>query len=145
MGVTLATLIQQHHITPSVMVLMQQQAVEAIALAFQEEGRVGDFDEYAFEFDPQFKHTDFKPSTHEFINEATAIARYGKVLLATIEASPHKPRRLVAIARQCSGGQIESLNELHLQLQRSMSNPIYITLITLITLLLGLLWWLNQP
>lgn len=58
-------------------------------------------------------------------------------------ASPARPRRLLAIAAGCIAGRYASLDDVHLALERRLSDTIYIPLIVVIILLLALLYWLN--
>ena len=61
MGVTLKSHIDNRNITPGVMALMQLQAVEAIALAMDND-RIGHFDENSFVFDHSSKQLHFMHS-----------------------------------------------------------------------------------
>ncbi len=142
MGVTLKSHIDNRNITPGVMALMQLQAVEAIALAMDND-RIGHFDENSFVFDHSSKQLHFMPQRGSLWSEKEAVKNYGDILLNTIIASPHHPRRLIDIARLCIEGSIDNLGDLHLKLERRLSDTIYVPLLTIIALLLILLWWLN--
>ena len=115
------------------MALMQQPAVEAIT----------HFDAQAIGFDPALKHIALHPWPQPRLDEQAAIARYGTLLKAAIMASPVRPRRLLAIAAGCIAGRYASLDDVHLALERRLSDTIYIPLIIVILLLLALLYWLN--
>lgn len=83
------------------------------------------------------------PQRGSLWSEKEAVKNYGDILLNTIIASPHHPRRLIDIARLCIEGSIDNLGDLHLKLERRLSDTIYVPLLTIIALLLILLWWLN--
>lgn len=125
------------------MALMQQPAVEAITLALGPDGTVGHFDAQTIVFDPALKHIALHPWPQPRLDEQAAIARYGTLLKATVMASPARPRRLLAIAADCIAGRYASLDDVHLALERRLSDTIYIPLIIVILLLLALLYWLN--
>lgn len=125
------------------MALMQQPAVEAITLALDPDGTVGHFDAQAIGFDPALKHIALHPWPQPRLDEQAAIARYGTLLKAAVMASPARPRRLLAIAAGCIAGRYASLDDVHLALERRLSDTIYIPLIVVILLLLALLYWLN--
>ena len=125
------------------MALMQQPAVEAITLALGPDGTVGHFDAQTIVFDPALKHIALHPCPQPRLDEQAAIARYGTLLKATVMASPARPRRLLAIAADCIAGRYASLDDVHLALERRLSDTIYIPLIIVILLLLALLYWLN--
>ena len=111
------------------MALMQQPAVEAITLALGPDGTVGHFDAQAIGFDPALKHIALHPWPQPRLDEQAAIARYGTLLKAAVMASPARPRRLLAIAADCIAGRYASLDDVHLALERRLSDTIYIPLI----------------
>lgn len=122
---------------------MQLDAVEAITLAMSH-GRVVRFDESSFTFDNSGSSLEFTPQCEgNDLSEKEAVRTYGEILSHTITASPGHPRRLAAIARLCIDGDINNLEELHLRLERRISDTIYIPLLAFIAILLLSLWWLN--
>ena len=50
----------------------------------------------------------------------------------------------MAIAQSCINGEIEELDDLLLQLEKRVSNTIYVPLIVIVLALLVLLWCLNR-
>ena len=80
----------------------------------------------------------------EHATEQEVVAQFGEVLLNAIIASPHHPKRLIALAQQCIRGEITHLDDLDLRLERRLSNTISIPLIALILALLLLLYTLSH-
>ena len=125
------------------MALMQQPAVEAIMFTFNH-GKIGGLDEECFVFSDDFSQLHITPHDASTLDERGAIAAYGDVLLNCIIASPHHPKRLLAIAHDCIDGRMTSLDDLHLQLERRLSNTIYVPIILIILVSMGVLYWLNN-
>lgn len=145
MGKTLAQLIAAGQVTPRVMALMQQPAVEAIALL--RDGYSNDaglLDEASFVFSDDLKHISISPSKGGVATERSDVQAYGDALIDALISAPVRPKRLVKIARQCIDGEISELGDLHLRLEKRVSNSIYVPLIFIILGLLALLWWLNR-
>lgn len=65
-------------------------------------------------------------------NEAENIASYGSILLAAIEHSTLRDKRLRRIAEQCALGEVANLETLHLMLERIVSSSIYRLLLAII-------------
>ncbi len=125
------------------MALMQQPAVEAITLAL-DNGMVPRLSEESFGFDSELKHIYLQPGSDSYVDEQGAVQLYGDILLNTVIASPSHPRQLITITQDCMSGRLRSLDEVHLALERRLSNTIYIPLIVIILALLALLYWLNN-
>lgn len=141
--VSLKSLIVKGMISPRVEVLMQQPAVEAITLAF-EDGWMGRVDEESFMFSDDFREILLFPHEDSKIDERAAIVAYGKALQRCVAASPHRPRHLLEIAHDCACGRVISLSDLHLQLERRQSAAIYTPIIVIILALLGVLYGLGH-
>ncbi len=122
---------------------MQQPAVEAVVMAFNE-NRVGAIDTTSFVFSENLHKLHIIPANDDSIDEKSAIRAYGHALMACITSSHTQPKRLIKIATDCINGHIDNFNDLHLALERRMSNTIYIPLIIILALLFALLWWLNS-
>ena len=58
-------------------------------------------------------------------DESANIKAYGNLLLTALEHSKYGNRRLHSIAMQCSQGEIDSLEEVHLLLEKMVSRTIY--------------------
>lgn len=145
MSKTLAQLIAAGEVTPRVMAMMQQPAVEAIALL--RDGYSNDaglLDENSFVFSDDLKHISINPGDAGVATERTDVQAYGDALINALISAPVRPKRLVNIAQQCISGEISELGELHLKLEKRVSNTIYVPLIFIILGLLALLWWLNR-
>lgn len=65
-------------------------------------------------------------------DEAENIASYGILLLAAIEHSTLRDKRLRRIAEQCARGEVANLETLHLMLERMVSSSIYKVLLAII-------------
>ena len=145
MSRTLAQLIAEGKVTPRVMALMQQPAVEAIALL--RDGYSNDdglLDDASFVFSDDLKHISIVPHVSGTATERSDVMAYGDALLNALISAPSRPKRLTAIAQACIAGEISELGELHLKLEKRVSNTIYVPLIFIILGLLALLWWLNR-
>ena len=124
---------------------MQQPAVEAIALL--RDGYINDdglLDDASFVFSDDLKHVSIVPQVSGTATERGDVMAYGDALLIALISAPSRPKRLTAIAQACSAGEISELGELHLKLEKRVSNTIYVPLILIILGLLALLWWLNR-
>lgn len=145
MSRTLAQLIAEGKVTPRVMALMQQPAVEAIALL--RDGYSNDdglLDDASFVFSDDLKHISIVPHVSGTATERSDVMAYGDALLNALISAPSRPKRLTAIAQACIAGEINELGELHLKLEKRVSNTIYVPLIFIILGLLALLWWMNR-
>lgn len=137
--VSLLSLIRRREVNTRVMALLQQRAVPAIARA-RNCGRLGGISAGSIAFSADFSHIEVTPDTGAAATEAEVVAMFGAVLLDAVLATPHRPRRLVAIARQCAAGDIRTLSDLDLRLERRLSDTIYIPLIIIVLALLALLY-----
>ena len=145
MSKTLAQLIAAGKVTPRVMALMQQPAVEAIeALRDGYSNDAGLLREESFVFSDDLKHVTVIPATGGIATERADIQAYGDALLNALISTPARPKRLVAIAQECVNGEIDDLDDLLLRLEKRVSNSIYVPLIVIILALLLLLWCLNR-
>lgn len=145
MSKTLAQLIAAGKVTPRVMALMQQPAVEAIeALRDGYSNDAGLLREESFVFSDDLKRVTVIPATGGTTTERADIQAYGDALLNALISTPARPKRLVAIAQECVNGEIDDLDDLLLRLEKRVSNTIYVPLIVIILALLLLLWCLNR-
>lgn len=145
MSKTLAQLIAAGKVTPRVMALMQQPAVEAIeALRDGYSNDAGLLREESFVFSDDLKRVTVIPATGGTATERADIQAYGDALLNALISTPARPKRLVAIAQECVNGEIDDLDDLILRLEKRVSNSIYVPLIVIILALLLLLWCLNR-
>ncbi len=145
MSKTLAQLIAAGKVTPRVMALMQQPAVEAIeALRDGYSNDAGLLREESFVFSDDLKRVTVIPATGGSATERADIQAYGDALLNALISTPARPKRLVAIAQECVNGEIDDLDDLLLRLEKRVSNSIYVPLIVIILALLLLLWCLNR-
>lgn len=145
MSKTLAQLIAAGKVTPRVMALMQQPAVEAIeALRDGYSNDAGLLREESFVFSDDLKRVTVIPATGGTATERADIQAYGDALLNALISTPARPKRLVAIAQECVNGEIDDLDDLLLRLEKRVSNSIYVPLIVIILALLLLLWCLNR-
>ena len=145
MSKTLAQLIAAGKVTPRVMALMQQPAVEAIeALRDGYSNDAGLLREESFVFSDDLKRVTVIPATGGTATERADIQAYGDALLNALISTPARPKRLVAIAQECVNGEIDDLDDLLLRLEKRVSNTIYVPLIVIILALLLLLWCLNR-
>jgi hypothetical protein len=145
MSSTLAQLIDSGEVTPRVVALMQQPAVEAIMRARDDDnGKTGVIDTSSFNFDDDLKYISVTPHGDTASSEADDVMAYGHALLATLDATPVKKPRVAAIATACVNGEYTLLGKVYLQLERHAGNTIYIPLIVVIIALLLLLYVLNN-
>ena len=145
MSKTLAQLIAAGKVTPRVMALMQQPAVEAIeALRDGYSNDAGLLREESFVFSDDLKRVTVIPATGGTATERADIQAYGDALLNALISTPARPKRLVAIAQECVNGEIDDLDDLLLRLEKRVSNSIYVPLIVIILALLLLLWCQNR-
>ncbi|MGM9869378.1 MAG: hypothetical protein ACI30R_07115 [Sodaliphilus sp.] len=143
MSISLRTLIDERQVNARVMALLQQRAVPAIIEA-REKGKLGTLSENSFIFSSDCRKMEMVLPEAGHISEQEVVAQFGEVLLNAIIASPHHPKRLIAIARQCISGEITRLDDLDLRLERRLANTIYIPLIAIILALLLLLHSLSH-
>ena len=145
MSKTLAQLIAQGAVTPKVVALMQQPAVEAIeTLREGYSNDAGVLSDKSFVFSDDMKHVTVIPAAGGTATERDDIQAYGDALLNTLISTPARPKRLMAIAQSCINGEIDELDDLLLQLEKRVSNSIYVPLIVIVLALLVLLWCLNR-
>lgn len=134
---SLNELISTRRVSQRVLWLMQQPALEALVLAADAQGRVGEFTAQSFLIDEAQRHVTFSPSPDApLLSEAEAVRRYGSILQATLAASGSLRRRLQRVARQCAEGHITSLTDVHLMLERTTSAGLYWALLAIMALLL---------
>lgn len=143
MSISLQTLIRRRKVNTRVMALLQQHAVEAIIQA-RERGETGIVDESSFVFSHDFRTMEVYTLLPNGASEREVVQAFGEVLLNAIIASPHHPKRLIAIAQACLQGHITDLADLDLRLERRLANTIYLPLIAIILSLLLLLYHLHH-
>ena len=145
MSRNLAQLIAAKKVTPRVMALMQQPAVEAIEqLRDSYSNDAGLLTDKSFVFSDDMKSVTVIPAVGGTATERDDIQAYGDALLNALISTPARPKRLMAIAQSCINGEIEELDDLLLQLEKRVSNTIYVPLIVIVLALLVLLWCLNR-
>ena len=142
MSISLQQLIDQRHITPRVMALLQQQAVRQL-IDMRNEGETGHINAASLVFSDDLKQLTIYPTDSTYATEREIVVAYGEALMDAIIASPNHPKRLIAIAQQCIKGGIEDLDDLDLRLEKRLSNTIYVPLIVIILILLIVLYALN--
>ena len=67
-------------------------------------------------------------------NESENVINWGNLILIVLETVNHRDKMLRNIAARCSDGEIATLGELHLQLERRISYAIYYILLFIIIL-----------
>lgn len=67
-------------------------------------------------------------------NESENVRNWGNLILIVLEKVNHRDKMLRNIAARCSDGEIATLGELHLQLERRISYAIYHILLFIIIL-----------
>lgn len=67
-------------------------------------------------------------------NESENVRNWGNLILIVLETVNHRNKMLRNIAARCSDGEIATLGELHLQLERRISYAIYHILLFIIIL-----------
>ena len=67
-------------------------------------------------------------------NESENVINWGNLILIVLETVNHRDKMLRNIAARCSDGEIATLGELHLQLERRISYAIYHILLFIIIL-----------
>ena len=67
-------------------------------------------------------------------NESENVRNWGNLILIVLETVNHRDKMLRNIAARCSDGEIATLGELHLQLERRISYAIYHILLFIIIL-----------
>ena len=139
MSISLRTLIDKRNVNTRVMALLQQRAVAAIIEA-RENGETGTVTENSFIFSSDCRKIEMVVPSAGAATEREVVAAFGEVLLHAILASPHHPKRLLAIAQQCIRGEITDLDDLDLRLERRLSTTIYLPLSAIILTLLLLLY-----
>lgn len=145
MSKTLAQLIAKRAVTPKVMALMQQPAVEAIeTLREGYSNDAGMLSDESFVFSDDLKRVRVIPAAGGRATEHDDIRAYGDALLNALISTPSRPKRLMAIAQSCINGEVDELDDLLLQLEKRVSNTIYVPLIVIVLALLLLLWCLNR-
>ena len=131
-------------ITPRQVALMQQPAVEAIVAA-RVQGWTGELTPKVIIFnDSRSIAIDTSGPNCADLDDRDDVRAYGKALNLLLEAAPTAPRKLKDIAARCANGGYENVGEVHLALEKRVSNTIYIPLIIFIIAAIALLWLLNS-
>ena len=140
MRATLTQLIERRAVTPCALALMQQPAIEAMAL-MRCGNVVGSITPDSFVIDCETRTVEVVPigTTPQESTVAADLAAYGSVLLLAIEANGAHLRRLERFARRCCDGEFAHWEDARLTLERLESSTIYWVLVALILLLLLLL------
>lgn len=86
---------------------------------------------YSIYFSPNLKQI-FVTSASD--NESENVRNWGNLILIVLETVNHRDKMLRNIAARCSDGEIATLGELHLQLERRISYAIYHILLFIIIL-----------
>lgn len=144
MSVSLQQLIDHNRVTPRVLTLMQQTAIEAIE-QYRAEGGKGLVTTHAFVFSDDLRALRFAPLDESPAPyERADLRAYGDVLMNAIIATKTRPKRLIAIAQECINGDFSDYDDLVLALEKRMSNTIYIPIIAIVLILLLLMWALAR-
>ena len=77
------------------------------------------------------------------INEQKNIKDWGDIILKVISQVGYNDKRLNMIAGDCITGKIDSLEELHLQLERRINRSIYKLIIAIVLLGLAIMAIIN--
>lgn len=78
-------------------------------------------------------------STSEQLN----IKDWGEIILQVIDHAGYTDKRLAALATSCVAGQVDSLEQLHLMLERRVNHSIYILLIIIVVAGLAIMAIMN--
>ena len=133
-------------ISPRQVALMQQPAVEAIALA-REQGWNAPLTPEAIIIDEDSKTVTIdttQSAATQQPSDLDDVRAYGKSLNLILEATPTSPRKLKTIATRCVNAKYGNLGEVHLALEKRVSNTIYVPIIIFIIAAMVLIWWLNK-
>ena len=116
-------------ISPRALYQLQQPLVEEL-IQWRDSGSTGQqLTAESIMLSQDFKHIKLLGASS---NEAENIASYGSILLAAIENSTLRDKRLRRIAEQCALGEVANLETLHLMLERIVSSSIYRLLLAII-------------
>ena len=120
----------ENSISPRALHLLQHPLLEEL-IAMRDSGTtaVGTLSESSVELSEDFKDvriTSVSPS------EAQNIESYGALLMKAIGHSKSRNKSLMAIAEQCRNGEIDSLEQVHLLVERMVSSTIYKIIIAII-------------
>lgn len=109
-------------ISPRALYRLQQPLVEAL-IEWRDSGRTGQqLTDQSIALSQDFKNVKILDASSE---EAENIVNYGHILLAAIDHSTLRDKRLRRIATQCANGEVANLETLHLMLERMVSSTIY--------------------
>lgn len=149
-GYSLRRLIDEKRLTPKIIHRLQTQLIDA--MDYIQENHVVHHpitpDTIIFtEYQENLKLIDVGYDQKSELSEqdtATDIKSYGKILNEVLDHLPTKLPRLRKIAGQCEKGEIESIQALHLALERRSNSQIYIFICVFIVVMAALLVWLTQ-
>ncbi|MBR5639900.1 MAG: hypothetical protein IKW83_09070 [Muribaculaceae bacterium] len=116
-------------ISPRALYRLQQPLVEEL-IQWRDSGSTGQkLTEQSIEISSNEKQIRLLDASSD---EAQNIVNYGSILLAAIDHSTLRDKRLRRIAEQCARGEVANLETLHLMLERMVSSTIYRLLLAVI-------------
>ncbi len=148
MQVTLTQLIERRAVTPCAFALMQQPAIEALAMMRDRQGstQYGSIGTDSFLIDCEAHSVEVRPVGHtpHTGGQCADIEAYGRSLAAMLTSMPSKHLRIGHFAQMCIDGQLATWEAARLALERGESQAIFWWLVALLAALLCLLAWLNS-
>lgn len=78
--------------------------------------------------------------THASSSEQQNVKAYGALLLEALAHSKRSDKKLEAIAHECINGNLSTLAQVHLAIERMVSSRIYILLLAIIAAGLAIMW-----
>ena len=109
-------------ISPRALYVLQQPLVEAL-IEWRDSGSAGQgLVAESIALSQDFKQVKILDASSD---EVENIIDYGNILLAAIDHSTLRDKRLRRIAMQCASGDVANLETLHLMLERMVSSTIY--------------------
>lgn len=136
--------ILQDHLTPKLLTNIQYNLIDTIA--FLQENDIPhklEYNNLMIDRESGILKIIITDSTDEQ-PEKNDIMFFGTILRLVLKKIPGKNNRLNKIADNCVNGEYQNIGDLQLDLEKYSSNSIYIPVILLLSLLIGILYWLNK-
>lgn len=146
MAHTLQELLEKKDISPKVLALIQQELLDD--LAHVKTGYRLTPEKIMISTDRKkvwLEKTPLEEESKVITEDPTLIVKeYGNILLNVVEASPIPSKKLERIARNCISGELGSINEVQLAIEKRISNTLYTPILIAIAILLAILAYLNK-
>ncbi len=140
--VPLNSIIESRLVTSRTLDFIQHELVDALAERRLPGEACGSIDASCVLVGNSYSSIMIAPKDDELQTEQDDLENYGRILKDAISTRSGN-RGLHIVADKCLNGEITTIGELALCLEKRISNTIYIPLIVLIAGLIGVLIWLN--